>query len=185
VLESVREEVDSMSRTVDNLLTLARVDEGSLELLKTQVSLHDVIEAAVRPLRPLASAKRLQLEVNGAPYEAHADPQRLRQALAGMVENAIKFVEPGGEVRVAAWGNDGEIGVTVTDNGPGIPADARPHVFDRFYRVDHARGRHVGGSGLGLAICREIATAHGGRVWVESEEGKGSAFSLALPRQPA
>ena len=69
----------------------------------------------------------------------------------------------------------------MTDNGPGMPAAARVHVFDRFYRVDHARGRGAGGSGLGLAICREVATAHGGRVWVDSEEGKGSEFSLALP----
>ena len=72
--------------------------------------------------------------------------------------------------------------MTVSDNGPGLDADARAHVFDRFYRADRARGRdNGGGSGLGLAICREVATAHGGRVWVESEEGNGSEFSLALP----
>ena len=71
--------------------------------------------------------------------------------------------------------------MTVADDGPGIPAGRRAHVFDRFYRVDRARGRDAGGSGLGLAICREIALAHGGRVWVDSEEGGGSAFSLALP----
>lgn len=185
VLESTREEVDRMSRTVDNLLTLARVDEGRLELLKTRVNLHEGIEAAVRPLRPLADAKRLRLEVNGgSAWEVEADPQRLHQALTSMIENAIKFVQPGGEVEITAWGDDDEIGVTVKDNGPGIPADARQHVFDRFYRADPARGREFGGSGLGLAICREVASAHGGRLWVESEEGKGSAFSLALPRAP-
>ena len=182
VLESAREEVDGMSRTVDNLLTLARVDEGKLELLKTHVNLQERIEAAVRPLQPLADAKRLRLEVNGGPWEAEADPQRLHQALTSMIENAIKFVQPGGEVKVTAWGRDHEVGVTVADNGPGIRADARARIFDRFYRADPARGRDVGGSGLGLAICHEIATAHGGRLWVESEEGKGSAFSLALPR---
>jgi signal transduction histidine kinase len=86
---------------------------------------------------------------------------------------------------VTAWQADGEVGVTVADDGPGIPEDARAHVFDRFYRVDRARGRDAGGSGLGLAICSEIARAHGGRVSIESEEGKGSAFSLALPRNGA
>jgi heavy metal sensor kinase len=183
VLESTREEVDRMGRTVDNLLTLARVDEGRLELLKTRVNLHDGIEAAVRPLRPLADAKRLRLEVNGGrTWEVEADPQRLHQALTSMIENAIKFVQPGGEVEVTTWGEDDEVGVTVRDNGPGIPADARGHIFDRFYRADPARGRDVGGSGLGLAICSEVAKAHGGRLWVESEEGKGSSFSLALPR---
>jgi two-component system sensor histidine kinase BaeS len=132
----------------------------------------------------MAAAKRLRLEVNGESFEAQADPQRLDQALRNFIENAIKFAQPGGEVRIKAWSRDDEVGFTVTDNGPGIPADARAHVFDRFYRVDSARGRDGGGSGLGLAICREIASAHGGRVWVESEEGKGSAFSLALPRTP-
>ena len=181
VLESAREEVDRMSRTVDNLLTLAQVDEGRLELLVTPVSLIDAIDAAARPLRPLAAAKDVELTVDGESFEVQADPQRLHQALTNFVENAIKFTQPGGEVRVTTWRGRNEVGVTVTDNGPGMPAAARVHVFDRFYRVDHARGRGAGGSGLGLAICREVATAHGGRVWVDSEEGKGSEFSLALP----
>jgi heavy metal sensor kinase len=185
VLESVREEVDRMSRTVGNLLTLARVDEGRLELLTTRVRLHEAIEAAARPLLPLAAAKRLRLELDGEPCEAQADPQRLHQALTNFIENAIKFSRPGGQVRVSAWHANGEVGVTVADDGPGIPADARAHIFDRFYRVDRARGRDAGGSGLGLAICREIATAHGGRVWVDSQEGTGSAFTLALPEPPA
>ena len=84
-------------------------------------------------------------------------------------------------MRVIAWRRDGEAGLTVTDDGPGIPAAALEHVFDRFFRTDDARGRTVGGSGLGLAICREVARAHHGRVWVESTEGEGSAFSIALP----
>jgi two-component system, OmpR family, sensor kinase len=74
------------------------------------------------------------------------------------------------------------VGVTVADDGPGVPEDLRARVFDRFYRVDRARGRDAGGSGLGLAICREIARAHGGRVWIDGRESGGSAFSLALPR---
>jgi len=184
VLESAREEVDRMSRTVSNLLTLAAVDEGRLELLTTRVVLHDAISAAARPLRPLADAKGMTLTLNGDPCEAQADPQRLHQALTNFIENAIKFSPADGEVRVGAWQRDGEVGVTVADDGPGIPSDARAHVFDRFYRVDGARGRAVGGSGLGLAICREVAVAHGGRVWVDSEEGAGSAFSLALPAEP-
>jgi two-component system OmpR family sensor kinase len=180
VLESAREEVGSMSHTVDNLLTLAQIDEGRLELLTTRIALGEAIEAAARPLRPLAAAKNVRLDISGDAGEAQADPERLRQAIANLIENAIKFTKPGGEVRVNAWRRGDEVGVTVADDGPGIPADARAHVFERFYRVDHARGRDAGGSGLGLAICREIASAHHGRVWVESEEGKGSAFSLAL-----
>ena len=180
VLESAREEVGRMTRTVENLLTLAQVDEGRLELLTTGVALREAIEAAARPLRPLAAAKNVRLEISGDAGEAQADPHRLHQALANLIENAIKFSRPGGEVRVSAWRRGDEVGVTVADDGPGIPADSRAHIFERFYRVDRARGRDAGGSGLGLAICREIANAHRGRVWVESEEGKGSAFSLAF-----
>jgi heavy metal sensor kinase len=183
VLESAREEVDKMSRTVDNLLTLARVDEGRLGLLTTQVNLRDEIDAAVAPLRPLATSKQLRLEVGGDTYTARADPQRLQQVLANLVENAIKFVEPGGEVRVRTWQRNGEVGVTVSDDGPGIPGEARARIFDRFYRADGARSRG-GGSGLGLSICREIARAHGGRIWVDSTEGRGSAFSISLPQPP-
>jgi two-component system, OmpR family, sensor kinase len=181
VLESTREEVVRMSRIVDNLLTLARVDEGRLELLTTRVDLGEAADAAARPLRPLARAKDVHLTLAGRHCEVQADPQRLQQALTNFIENAIKFTQPGGEVSVTAWHRNGEVGVTVTDNGPGIPPEARAHIFDRFYRADPARRREGSGSGLGLAICREIAEAHGGRVWVDSEEGEGSAFSLALP----
>jgi len=187
VLVSVREEVDRMSRTVDNLLTLAQADEGQLELLTRRVRLLDVIDTALRALEPLAEAKGVTLELEEADgaTEIEADPERLHQALANLIENAIKFSAPGQAVRVAEWARGDEVGVTVGDRGPGIPADARERVFDRFFRVDQSRGRTVGGSGLGLAICREIAVAHGGHVWVESEEGRGSAFSLALPADRA
>ena len=189
VLESVREEVDRMSRTVDNLLTLAQADEGRLQVLTARVAVADAIEAAIRPLESAAAAKELDLEVSSeladpdAGY-VEADAYRLQQVLTNLVENAIKYTPPSGSVRVVSWQRADEVGVTVSDTGPGIPADALDSVFERFFRVDGARGRASGGSGLGLAICREIASAHGGRVWVESEEGKGSAFSVALPVAP-
>ena len=184
VLESMREEVGRMGRTVDNMLTLAEVDEGRLGLLPQRVGMRDAIDAAVRPLRALADAKHLQLDVGGAACQTQADPQRLHQAISSFIENAIKYAHPDGHVRVTSWCSDEEVGVTVADDGPGIPAEACEHIFDRFYRVDVARGRDNGGSGLGLAICREIAGAHGGRVSVVSEEGAGSTFTLALPRDP-
>jgi heavy metal sensor kinase len=182
VLESAREEVDRMSRTVGNLLTLARVDEGRLELLKERVDLREASAVAANSLRHQAAAKGIEVEVNGAFCEAQADPQRLHETLTNLIHNAIKFSPDGSVVHVTSWRNSSEVGVTVTDAGPGIPADARAHIFERFYRVDRDRGRDGGGSGLGLAIASEITNAHGGRMWVNSEEGKGSAFSLALPR---
>jgi two-component system sensor histidine kinase VicK len=114
-----------------------------------------------------------------------ADAHRVHQVLVNFIENAIKYTPRGGVVCVRTWERGDEAGVTVSDTGAGIPADARARVFERFFRLDSARGRTNGGSGLGLAICREIAEAHGGRVWVESEEGGGSAFSLGLPSTTA
>jgi heavy metal sensor kinase len=181
VLESAHEEVDRVSRAVDNLLALAAADEGKLKLLTSRIDLLLAAEDAARPLRLLAAAKEITLLVEGETCEVQADAQRLRLAFTNLVENAIKFTAPGGLVRVAAWCRAGEVGVTVEDEGPGIPRADREHLFDRYYRSD-SNGRHAsGGSGLGLAICREVATAHGGRVWVDDAPGRGSAFSFALP----
>jgi two-component system OmpR family sensor kinase len=180
VLESAREEVDGMTRTVAILLTLAQVDEGRLALLVEPVELHEAIEEAARPLRRLAAAKGVRLIVGGERAVAPADRHRMHQALTNLIENAIKFARTDGEVRVTSWRAEGEVGVTVTDDGPGIPAQVGARVFDRFFRID-GPGAEAAGSGLGLAICAEIAHAHGGRVWVDSEPGHGSAFSLALP----
>jgi heavy metal sensor kinase len=184
VLLSATEEVERMSRIVDNLLTLARIDEGRLELDKAEVDLHSLAGDVVEDLRPLAVARRVEVEVSGDDAVVGADRQRLHLAVRNLVENAVKYSEPGGRVRVSVWGEMREKGLTVTDTGPGIPPEVLPNIFDRFVRVDDARSRDLGGSGLGLAIFREIVEAHGGRVWAESDLGRGSSFSLALPSTP-
>ena len=181
VLSSVREEVDRMARTIENLLTLAQADEGRLELLTVPVDLRQVAEDAARALQPLAAAKGQSLEVEGRHEEVQADPPRLVLVMTNLIENAIKFSPDGGAIRVASWRHEEEVGVSVTDDGPGIPVPDRENLFDRFYRVDSARGRAVDGNGLGLAICREVAVAHGGRIWVVGAPGGGSVFSVALP----
>jgi two-component system OmpR family sensor kinase len=182
LLSSAREEVDQMSRTVDNLLTLAAVDEGRLELLTEALNLREAVEETADALRHLAATTGIRLETGGPPCGVRADRQRIRLALMNLIGNAVKFAGAGALIRVETWIRDGEIGVTVTDDGPGISPDDRAQLFDRFYRSDRARGEGIGGSGLGLAICLEIALAHGGRIWVESEVGQGSAFHLALPK---
>ena len=180
-LQSVREDVDRMSRTVDNMMTLALADEGRLELRREPVDLDQVVRTAIEPLLALAAAKGVELRVGGEAGTVTGDSGRLAQALTNLVENAIKFTPAGGAIDVRLWREVREVGVTVRDNGIGIPADAVEHVFDRFYRADPSRSRASGGSGLGLAICYEVASSHGGRVWVQSDEGTGSAFSIALP----
>jgi signal transduction histidine kinase len=179
VLESTREEVDRMTRIVENLLTLARADEGRLEVLPRAIDLHDVSAGAVESLDGVARAKGVRVSVSDGAVGAHGDPELLRQVVSNLVDNAIKYGGDGG-VDVSPWSQNGEAGVTVADSGPGIPAGARDHVFDRFYRADDARGRE-GGSGLGLAICDEIVRAHGGRIWVDEGDRGGSAFSFAVP----
>jgi len=181
VLESAREEVDRVSRTVDNLLALAAAEEGRLELLTVRIDLRRTVEDAAKPLRLLAAAKEVSLVVDGDRWEAQADPQRLHLAISNLIENAIKFTPSGGTVHVTSWRHDGEVGVTVSDEGPGISLEDREHLFDRYYRVDSASTHSLGGSGLGLSISREVVLAHGGRLWVHSRLGMGSSFSLALP----
>ena len=182
VLASVRDEVDRMTRTIDNLMALAQADEGRLELLTVRIDLRRLVEDTVAALRPLATVKGVSLTVAGDSWEIQADPQRLRLVLINLIENAVKFSPADETVRINTWRRDGEVGVTVADNGPGVPSADREHLFDRFYRVSGPHLPESGGSGgLGLAICREVAVAHGGRIWVDSAPGGGSAFTLALP----
>jgi heavy metal sensor kinase len=179
-LESVQEEIDRMSRSVDNLLTLAQSDGGRLELVSTDVDLAVIARDAAQPLSGLAAAKGVELRIEGEAAATVGDPHRLRLALTNLIDNAIKFTHEGGVVDVTTWRRGEEVGVTVTDTGEGIPVAARERIFERFYRVDGARA-DIDGSGLGLAICKEIALAHGGGVLVASGEGAGSAFSFVLP----
>jgi heavy metal sensor kinase len=183
-LESVGEEVERMSRILDNLLTLARIDEGRLDLLCAPERLDELVTEVLGKLRPIAQAKGIALEVvrdDAGDAEVLADGPRFELVITNLVDNAIKYTGPGGTVRVLLWRDRREAGVTVSDTGPGIREEALPHLFDRFYRADAARSRSAGGSGLGLAICKEIVTAHGGRLWATSKLGAGSSFSLTMP----
>src|SRR2546430_1598109 len=166
VLSSTAEEVERMSRMVDNLLALAQADQGGLELFVRPVDLRDLAEVTAAKLGRLAQAKGLAITVDGRAAVGHADRDRLGQVVTNLVENAVKYTTHGG-VRLAAWQQGDEAGISVADTRPGIAPDELSRVFDRFYRTDTARGRAVDGSGLGLAIAQEIVHAHGGRIWAE------------------
>ena len=181
-LASADEEVTRMSRLVDDLLVLARIDEGGLPLLLGRIDLREVAENAVSSMRVLAGARGIELSLEGSPAPTEADAARIEQVIVNLVGNAVKFTGPSGKVGVEVWSDEGGVGLTVRDTGPGIAPDLLPTIFDRFVRADRARSRaDEGGSGLGLAICHEIVHAHGGRIWVESEPGRGSVFSFRIP----
>jgi heavy metal sensor kinase len=183
VLESAREEVVRMSRLIDDMLTLSTIDEGRLALVEAPVDLLEIAAAVAERVRLYAAAAGMQIVVEGEPAPALGDALRLGQALGNLLDNAVQFGPAGGVVEVTAWHRAGEAGVSVTDRGPGVPEGETERIFERFVRLDYARGRGTGG-GLGLAICREVALAHGGRAWVEPAAGGGSRFSLALPARP-
>jgi heavy metal sensor kinase len=180
VLESTDEEVVRMHRIVENLLTLARIDEGELPLLREPVDLREAATNVLASLSSLIEAKHLRVDLQGDPIVVDGDRARLEQVLVNLVGNAVKFSPPDGVVTVSLSRDAASAVCIVTDTGPGIDAALLPHVFDRFVRGDPARTGD-GGSGLGLAICREIVTAHTGRIWVDSRPGRGASFSFSLP----
>jgi heavy metal sensor kinase len=185
VLSSAHEELVRMSRVVDNLLTLAHVDEGHLRLVTEPQDLEELAAGVVRAHHAAAASAGVELAVDGDAVLVDGDRDRLTQVLGNLLDNAIRFTPSGGEVCVSIWRDTGRAGFTVSDTGPGIPAENREHIFERFGRQDPARGRS-GGAGLGLAICSDIVRAHHGRIWVQDHHPRGSAFVVSLPdAQPA
>lgn len=184
VLESARDEVDQLSRTVDGLLTLARADRGALDLTETALDLAAVAANATERVRPLACSRDITLESELSRAPVLGDAIGLSQAIGNLLDNAVKFSPRGATVRVTTEHDGSEAVFRVLDEGPGIPTASRERVFDRFFRLDASRTRATGGSGIGLSIVRETARAHSGRAWVEPGPAGGSLFVLALPAAP-
>lgn len=182
VLESVREEVGRLSRMVENLLVVSRADSvAGVELARRDTDLLDLAVGVVSRLQPLAAARHVEIGLDGTPVHVAADPELLAHGLANLVENAIKYGDAHGPVTVRVLDGD-EPRIEVTDRGPGIAPEDLAHVFERFSRLDRARGRESGGAGLGLAITRAVVEAHGGRVEVASRLGEGTTFTIVLAR---
>jgi heavy metal sensor kinase len=185
VLESTREEVDRMSAIVEDLLVLATADEGMLRLAAETADLHELALRSAESLRGLAARRRVSIDVDGDPAFAEVDRDRMHQVLRNLIANALEFSPADGRVSISTWSADGEAGVVVADEGPGIPPELRERVFDRFFRADASRTRATGGSGLGLAIAREVVRAHGGVIEVKRNEPGGSRFRVRLPGSEA
>jgi heavy metal sensor kinase len=182
ILKSNLEEINNMTKIVDDLLLLSRADAGELTLTKTLVDLPDFLSDIQVQAQVLATAKSIDVYLdNRQQVSAHADVLRLKSMMLNLIENGIKYSPPGTRIDITLGQEDGFAVITITDQGIGIPQEALPHIFDRFFRVDKARSRQEGGSGLGLSISKWVAEAHEGTISAQSQLGKGSAFIVRIP----
>ncbi|MEY2245537.1 sensor histidine kinase [Streptomyces sp. BF23-18] len=182
LLSSLHEEAVVLQRVIDDLQDLAAADAGTLRLRREEVRADELLEqvAAAHQVGARAAGIRLVTEVAGTPW-LDADPVRMRQALGNLVSNATRHTPAGGTVTLFARREEDEVVFEVADTGGGIAPEDLASVFDRFWRAEKSRSRRTGGSGLGLAIVRQLVVAHAGTVFVTSEVGAGSVFTLRLP----
>jgi two-component system phosphate regulon sensor histidine kinase PhoR len=180
-LQRMHVEVDKLAQMVSELSELSRIESGEMPLKLERVDLREIINRVTERLRAQADRAQLSMSLGIPPNlpKVTADENRIEQVLVNLVHNAIKFTQPNGKIVISAGFKGDNVLVSVTDTGIGIPGDELNRIFERFYKVDKARSG--GGTGLGLAIAKHIIQAHGGTIWVESEEGKGSIFSFSLP----
>jgi signal transduction histidine kinase len=175
--------VDNMAKLVNNLLDLGRIDFG-VGLQVESIPVLDILERVTSSLQMQAKQKQISLGVElpkDLPHAIEADPALLQQALYNLVENALKYTPDGGVVTVRLETNNSALIFAVEDSGIGIPSSDLPRLFEKFYRGTNREALSKRGTGLGLAIVKSIAERHGGKVWVESELGKGSTFYLLVP----
>src|SRR5215813_3682917 len=183
IIGSMLEETDRLGRLVEGLLTLSRADGGNVPLKRETVDLAELARDVALHLGVLAEEKHQSLRVEASgPVATSVDRLVVRQALINLVDNAIKYSPEGGRVRIVVRNGGPGPTIEVVDSGPGVPPEHRDRVFDRFYRIDKARSRDLGGAGLGLSIARWAVEAHGGRIDLESAEGRGATFRITLTR---
>jgi len=194
-LDIILKQSDRLNLIIEDLLELSKIESGGISLKEEPIELRSLVERALSVVKPIADKNRHHLITTidpGLPAVA-GDEGRLVQVLTNLLDNAIKYTPEGGTITVNAilvplLGTTepltNAIDISVADTGIGIPKQDRPRVFERFYRVDKARSRELGGTGLGLAIVKHIVEGHGGQVWVEANQPRGSRFVVRLPINP-
>jgi two-component system phosphate regulon sensor histidine kinase PhoR len=173
-------EVDALTQMAQELLDLSKIESGQVELVLRKVDPMAVLKSACDRMRVQAERAGVNLTSEAAtPPQVQADASRLEQVLVNLIHNAVKFTRRGGMVTLSATEEDGAVVFAVRDTGVGIPDDELARIFERFYRVE--KSRTGSGTGLGLSIAKHIVEAHGGKIWAESEEGRGSVFYFLIP----
>jgi two-component system phosphate regulon sensor histidine kinase PhoR len=180
-LDRIVTEVDALTQMAQELLDLSRIESGQVQLTFESVSPCRLIHSAAERMKAQVERANLKLsiECNESLPHIRADPTRLEQVLVNLIHNAVKFTKPGGEITLGAEAAPGGVRCAVRDTGVGIPAESLSRIFERFYRIEKSRAGS--GTGLGLSISKHIVEAHGGRIWAESEEGRGSVFYFEIP----
>ena len=183
-LGTLHGEVQRLTRLVDDLYLLARSDSGALPVRAEGTDVGALAREVAAPFAERYASAGLDLAVEAeAGVLLEADPARLRQVLVNLLENSLRYTERGGATRVLVRGGGPEVVLTVEDTAPGVPAEALPRLFDRFFRVEKSRTREHGGSGLGLAICRSLVEAHGGRITAYPSPMGGLRIEVRVPRE--
>jgi heavy metal sensor kinase len=179
---SILEEIERLSGIVEGLFSLARLDAGEAKIGNETFDLADLARSTLEQMHLLAEVKSLSVAVDAPqPVPVTGDSARLKQVIVNLLDNAIKYTMKGGAISLAVRAADAKAVLTVRDNGIGIPQEALPHIFERFYRADKVRSRASQGAGLGLSIVHAICQAHGGTVEAASEEGIGTTLTVHLP----
>ena len=182
-LDIIHRNAMRLKEIIDNLANMDNLQRGVASIRPNQVSITRLIEEVVDSFQQEANHKRLALRFDPPPNDltVEGDSPKISIALTNVVNNAITFTNPGGHINVIAESIPGHVKVSVIDDGIGIPADDLPHIFERFYQVESHLTRKHGGMGLGLSVSKVMVEMHGGRIWAESMEGKGSNFTFLLP----
>lgn len=183
-LQTILRHAERLNSLLEDLLMLSRLESTNPALRRESLRPTGLINTVVEDYRgrPAAAAHRIICELDPAPAEVLVDPLRITQALENLLDNALKYTVAGSRIVITVATMEREVEIRVRDNGPGIPAEDLPHIFERFYRVDKGRSREKGGTGLGLSIVKHIVLLHGGRVWAESPPGQGTTIGFSLPR---
>jgi len=182
-LSAIDRATDRMTELVDHLLDMSRLEAGLLKLDKTPTNITALLQTTIAEARLRTPGHKIVLNLPKAVLKLNSDGRRIRQVVDNLINNATKYSKVGSIVTVEAKSQDSELVISVADQGKGIPRENVEKIFDRMFNLEHRLAQDPGGLGLGLALCKALVEAHGGRIWVESELGKGSVFHLALPRE--
>jgi signal transduction histidine kinase len=189
-LLKIHEGNERMIRFVNDLLSINRIEMGRLEYNFTSLNLQHVAESVLLDIYPLANKKQIEINFRGKGLkipQVAADPEKIRVAFQNILENAVKYTPVGGHITMELRNRGNEVLTTISDDGIGMPKEEQKGVFNRFYRAPSAVKMQTEGSGLGLYLVKAIVEAHGGKVWFDSDKGKGTTFyfSIPVPRKDA